>query len=165
MRPGSAAFRYAGVSNQFARVHHGDHGEQPKSWRGVATPINPFLARWPQVGEHTDTDNTSAAERGGTDAGRARDAASIAAELTGHWPRPSTDEGLIPLLTAADRAQVLYPGPVGELIHREIRAYLEIGHRFGGNTLISRLAAQLLATPDAGCDAAAGDRCSPGVPR
>jgi len=39
----------------------------------------------------------------------------------------------------------LYPGPVGQLVHREIQAYLEFGHRLGQTGLITRLAEDVLA--------------------
>lgn len=47
---------------------------------------------------------------------------------------------------AAGRALRVYPGPVGELIHREIRAFLDFGFRFEGGGLAGRLAEQMLAS-------------------
>lgn len=62
---------------------------------------------------------------------------------------PSPDETR-DLATAADRALRVYPGPVGELVDREIRAYLAFGHRFGHDTvLIDRLAKDVLAVEPA----------------
>lgn len=65
------------------------------------------------------------------------------ADLNGAWPRPDGTERCAVLTAAAEMAQVVYPGPVGELVSREIRAYQEIGHRFGGDALMNRLIAHL----------------------
>lgn len=46
---------------------------------------------------------------------------------------------------AAGRPRRIHPGPVGELVFRELTAYAEFGHRFGDG-LIPRLAAAVLAT-------------------
>lgn len=48
---------------------------------------------------------------------------------------------------ATSRARARYPGPVGELIEREIWAYTEFGHRFGGSGVVPRIVAELLADP------------------
>jgi hypothetical protein len=48
---------------------------------------------------------------------------------------------------AAVRARRVYPGPIGELVYRELDAYAEFGHRLGGDGLILRIAAAVLATP------------------
>jgi len=48
---------------------------------------------------------------------------------------------------AAGRALCLYPGPVGQLVHREIEGYLAFGHRFAQPSLISRLIEDILAAP------------------
>jgi hypothetical protein len=52
---------------------------------------------------------------------------------------------------AALHARRLYPGAVGELVHRELTAYADFGYRFTGDALIPRLAAEILAkaVPDA----------------
>lgn len=50
---------------------------------------------------------------------------------------------------AARDARRLLPGPVGELVHRELTAYAEFGYRFGDDGLIERLAAAVLAMPPA----------------
>lgn len=47
--------------------------------------------------------------------------------------------------TAARRATALHPGPMGELLARELRAFADFGHRFGPDALIERLAAEVLA--------------------
>lgn len=49
---------------------------------------------------------------------------------------------------AAQFALRRYPGPVGELIHRELVAYAEFGHRFATDALIPRLVVQVLRPPD-----------------
>lgn len=127
-------FRYAMTMNRFAIVHHyhADREDRWSSWSAAAA-VNPFMARWARP--DSDSDSVVGTDLPGT------------AAVDPAGDRPAVDDGLAPLLTAAERAHVLYPGPVGELIHREIHAYLEIGHRFGGNTLVSRLAEQLLAAP------------------
>jgi hypothetical protein len=48
---------------------------------------------------------------------------------------------------AADYALRRYPGPVGELIHRELSAYAEFGHRFARDALIPDLARNVLTPP------------------
>jgi len=48
---------------------------------------------------------------------------------------------------AAERALSLYPGPVGQLVHREIQAYLDFGHRFAQASLITRLIEDILGAP------------------
>ena len=45
---------------------------------------------------------------------------------------------------AALRATRVYPGPVGQMVARELRAYAEFGHRFGTDGLIDRIASELL---------------------
>ncbi|MBC3192953.1 hypothetical protein H7X46_17990 [Pseudonocardia sp. C8] len=50
---------------------------------------------------------------------------------------------------AAGHARRALPGPVGELVHRELTAYAEFGHRFGDG-LIPRLMAAVLAMPSDG---------------
>lgn len=47
------------------------------------------------------------------------------------------------LLEAARRAQLLYPGPVGELLHQELVSWLQFGHLLG-STLIFRVANELV---------------------
>ena len=51
------------------------------------------------------------------------------------------------LYEAAQRALDRYPGPVGQLLQREIQAYLELGHRFAQASLITRLVEDLLKPP------------------
>ncbi len=46
---------------------------------------------------------------------------------------------------AAGRARREHPGPLGELVYRELVGYAEFGHRFGHNGLLARLVDDLLA--------------------
>jgi hypothetical protein len=48
---------------------------------------------------------------------------------------------------AAHHARRAYPGPLGELAHRELSAYAEFGYRFAADALVPRLATEILATP------------------
>jgi len=48
---------------------------------------------------------------------------------------------------AAAHARRVYPGPLGELVARELSAYAEFGFRFTVDALIPQLATQVLATP------------------
>jgi hypothetical protein len=51
---------------------------------------------------------------------------------------------------AALHARRVIPGPLGDLVHRELTAYAEFGYRFAADALIPRLATEILAvrTPD-----------------
>lgn len=69
-------------------------------------------------------------------------------------PGPPTISGAAPTLAfhekgsyraAARHARRVFPGPVGELVHRELCAYAEFGYRFDTDGLIPRLAAAVLA--------------------
>jgi hypothetical protein len=42
----------------------------------------------------------------------------------------------------------VYPGPVGQLVHREIHAFLDFGHQFAHTNLITRLAEDVLGSSD-----------------
>jgi hypothetical protein len=48
----------------------------------------------------------------------------------------------------------LYPGPVGELVSRELLTWEEFGYRLGGGQLIMRLVDHVLTTPLTQTDAA-----------
>ncbi|MDN5917538.1 MAG: hypothetical protein L0I76_20995 [Pseudonocardia sp.] len=62
---------------------------------------------------------------------------------------PDRDEARA-LAAAADQAVTAYPGPVGELVRREIRAHLDFGHRFGNDAaLVARLVRDVLGTEPA----------------
>ena len=58
------------------------------------------------------------------------------------------------LRTAAVRVTRLYPGPVGELLSRELLTWEEFGYRLGGRQLIMRLVDHVLTTPLTQTDAA-----------
>jgi hypothetical protein len=47
---------------------------------------------------------------------------------------------------AALHARRIYPGPLGELVFRELSAYAEFGYRLSSDGLIPRLATAVLAT-------------------
>ncbi len=53
------------------------------------------------------------------------------------------------LSTASVAARARYPGPVGELVAREIWAYRDFGHRFGTDGLVPRIVAELLHSSSA----------------
>ena len=48
---------------------------------------------------------------------------------------------------AARHARRVYPGPVGELIHRELNAYADFGVRFSVDALVPSLVEQVLKLP------------------
>jgi hypothetical protein len=52
------------------------------------------------------------------------------------------------VLAAAHHAARLYPGPVGELVARELRAHADLGFRFGADSLLGRLAAEIMRSAD-----------------
>ena len=58
------------------------------------------------------------------------------------------DDPLRRVAAAVGAAGARYPGPVGELIRRELRAFVEVGHRFDGSGLVPRLIEELLAVED-----------------
>ena len=58
------------------------------------------------------------------------------------------------LRAAAFRATRLYPGPVGELVSRELLTWEEFGYRLGGDRLVMRLVDHVLNAPLAQGDAA-----------
>jgi hypothetical protein len=67
--------------------------------------------------------------------------------------RGPRDEALVPFerrqyLEAAERALAVYPGPLGELVHRELRAFAEFGFRLTADRLIPRLAAEVRREAD-----------------
>ena len=49
------------------------------------------------------------------------------------------------LRAAASHARRMYPGPLGELVHRELTAHAEFGYRFTADALLPRLATEILA--------------------
>ena len=58
------------------------------------------------------------------------------------------------LRAAAFRVTRLYPGPVGELLSRELLAWEEFGYRLGGRQLIMRLVDHVMTTPHIQSDVA-----------
>ncbi len=69
-------------------------------------------------------------------------------------PVPMDHHEKMRLRAAAFRATRLHPGPVGELVSRELLAWEEFGYRLGGGQLVMRLVDHVLATPLAKDDAA-----------
>ena len=72
-----------------------------------------------------------------------------------------TDDGLDGVerrtyLDAADLALRAYPGALGELVRRELRAFAEFGYRLAGDGLIARLAVEVLSAVREGDTAGAG---------
>lgn len=51
------------------------------------------------------------------------------------------------LTTAAYRARKAFPGPVGDLVARELTEWSEFGWRLGGESRIAQLAAAIMAIP------------------
>jgi hypothetical protein len=51
------------------------------------------------------------------------------------------------LRAAAFRVTRLYPGPVGELLSRELLTWEEFGYRLSGGGLVMRLVEHILTTP------------------
>ena len=60
------------------------------------------------------------------------------------------------LRAAAFRVTRLYPGPVGELVSRELLTWEEFGYQLGGHRLIMRLVDHVLTTPLTQTDVACG---------
>lgn len=58
------------------------------------------------------------------------------------------------LRAAAFRVTRLYPGPVGELLSRELLTWEEFGYRLGGRQLIMRLVDHVMTTPHVQSDVA-----------
>lgn len=48
------------------------------------------------------------------------------------------------LTRAAFRARVVYPGPVGRLVCRELLAWSAFGHRLGGEGIVMQVVDELL---------------------
>ncbi|WP_433783454.1 hypothetical protein ACQPX6_25630 [Actinomycetospora sp. CA-101289] len=56
---------------------------------------------------------------------------------------------------AAELALRAYPGALGELVHRELRAFADFGYRLAGDGLVARLAVEVLSAVHEGdtvCD-------------
>jgi hypothetical protein len=80
------------------------------------------------------------------------------AEVSRMDPAPMDHHEKMRLRAAAFRATRLYPGPVGELVSRELLTWEEFGYRLGGEQLVMRLVDHVLKTaipqPAAEVDAA-----------
>jgi len=70
-------------------------------------------------------------------------------------PVPMDHHEKMRLRAAAFRVTRLYPGPVGELLSRELLTWEEFGYRLGGSQLVMRLVDHVLKAPLAQGDAAA----------
>lgn len=68
-------------------------------------------------------------------------------------PIPGDPAGRLPpyestrLRAAAHHAKRAYPGPIGDLLARELTAYADFGYRFAADGLVVRLATDVLSTP------------------
>ncbi|HEY1967509.1 MAG TPA: hypothetical protein VGH89_06155 [Pseudonocardia sp.] len=58
------------------------------------------------------------------------------------------------LRAAALRAKRVYPGPVGELLSRELLSWEEFGYRLGSRTMIMGIVDEVLNRPDQRTEAA-----------
>jgi hypothetical protein len=68
--------------------------------------------------------------------------------LAGDAPRLAEHERYR-MIAVASHARRVHPGPLGELVARELMAFAEFGYRFGRDGLIARVAADVLAAPAA----------------
>lgn len=59
-------------------------------------------------------------------------------------PTPMDHKDKMRFRAAAHKATRLYPGPVGELLSREILVWEDFGYRLGGSGLILRLVDEIL---------------------
>lgn len=64
-------------------------------------------------------------------------------------PTPMDYHEKMRLRAAAYHATRAYPGPVGELICRELLHWEEFGYRFGGDSSVAELVNHVLAQPRA----------------
>lgn len=62
-------------------------------------------------------------------------------------PTPMDHHDKARLRAAAFRVTRLYPGPVGELLSREILTWEEMGWRLGGDRLVMRLVDHVMKAP------------------
>ena len=60
------------------------------------------------------------------------------------FPGMGPSQDMRRVLRAAERARTRYPGPVGEIVARELHAFVDCGFRFDGSGLVPRVVAQLL---------------------
>jgi len=67
-------------------------------------------------------------------------------------PVPMDHHEKMRLRAAAFRVTRLYPGPVGELVSRELLTWEEFGYRLGSQQLVMRIVDHVLTTPIAEAD-------------
>lgn len=60
---------------------------------------------------------------------------------------PPLSVPLVRLAAAQRRAPQVYPGPVGELLARELLSWVSLGNRFGAGGLMVRLTDDILSKP------------------
>lgn len=63
-------------------------------------------------------------------------------------PAPMDHHEKMRMRAAAFRATRLYPGPVGELVSRELLSWEDFGYRLGGNRLVMDLVDHVLKSSD-----------------
>ena len=63
-------------------------------------------------------------------------------------PAPMDHHEKMRMRAAAFRATRLYPGPVGDLVSRELLSWEDFGYRLGGNRLVMDLVDHVLKNPD-----------------
>ena len=59
-------------------------------------------------------------------------------------PAPMNHQEKMRVRAAAFRATRLYPGPVGELVSRELLSWEDFGYRLGGDRLVMELVEHVL---------------------
>jgi hypothetical protein len=62
-------------------------------------------------------------------------------------PVPMDHHEKMRVRAAAFRATRVYPGPVGELVSRELLTWEEFGYRLGGSQLVMQVVDQVLKEP------------------
>lgn len=62
-------------------------------------------------------------------------------------PDSMASEEKMRVRAAAFRATKLYPGPVGQVLSRELHDWEEFGYRFGGHGLVAELVNHILRAP------------------
>ncbi|MEQ3550505.1 hypothetical protein WIS52_08485 [Pseudonocardia nematodicida] len=64
-------------------------------------------------------------------------------------PAPMEHHEKMRMRAAAFRATRVYPGPVGELVSRELLSWEDFGYRLGGNRLVMELVDHIMKTQPA----------------
>lgn len=70
--------------------------------------------------------------------------ACVAAGVEDIEPAPMDGQEKMRIRAAAFRAIDIYPGPVGELISRELLTWEDFGYRLGGNRMVMDLVEHVL---------------------